>query len=529
MSMFTHSRSKRCGQGFSMIELLVVLVIMAILAAIVIPNLISSQPQRNLSAAAERFSSDIRYCRAKAEATGHNIYLGFLYTPFAGQIDAGLDANGDAVDPTAGLGSTNNTSFDNPANPGVQRTCTEYYVVEERPRTLRVDGSGRNESEPEYNPTTGFGRNITVPMRYIDWVNWYYAWSSNSTYANGQVMPYPVEPQFPYRRSETLASGVFPDPTLGPFNDLAAPLAAYPQFIRGAAGNYVTNFSGADGTSLSSPVAGSWGAADRDDQQFKIFCVADQAEILSYDDNAVAATSGKRFFDGSRDHPYLNQVVKDYILLKRVKLPAHTTFLNPWRSEWVVGWDGPVNNRKYVVKSAAFLQHLWSFKPGGNVTLADWSYEPEPFPPGAVSGFNQLVHGRVKEIDNMPTVRPIWLVLNECLDFGQPELYTWGGRNFSSEMSVLRNAKKANLTASARMFMLWPLNGKFFVDEYTPNDSSRMRGKDDVLLDMSYYASGAGALSSTSINGGELSAGAEEYGWAQNFLCSPATVDHIQR
>ncbi len=527
--MFTLCRNKRCGRGFSMIELLVVLVIMAILAAIVIPSLISSQPQRNLSAAAERFASDIRYCRAKAEATGHNLYLGFLYTPYAGQIDAGLDNNGDAIDPTGGVGSSTNSAFDNPANPGVQRTCTEYYVVEERPRMLRVDGNGRNESEPEYNPSTGFGRNVTVPMRYIDWVNWYYAWSGNGTYANGQVIPYPVEPQFPYRRTLTLAAGVFPDPKAGAFNAAAVPLAAYPQFIRGATGDYVSNFSGADGTALASPVAGDWGAADPLDQQFKIFCVSDQAEILSYDDNIVDGATNKRFFDGSRDHPYLNQVVHDYILLKRVKLPEHTAFLNPWRSEWVVGWDGAANNRKYVVKSAGFLQHLWNFKPGGNVVLADWSYEPEPFPPGSVNGLNQLAHGRVKEIDNMPTVRPIWMVLNECLDYGQPEQYAWGGRNFSSEISVLRNAKKANLSASARMFMLWPLNGKFYVDEYTPNDSARLRGKDDVLLDMSYYASGAGALSTTSPNGGEMSAGAEEYGWAQNFLCSPAAADHIQR
>src|SRR5688572_27114936 len=64
-------------RGFSLIELLVVVTILAILMAIVIPSLISSQPQRNLAAASERFGLDVKFAMQTAQSTGNDVIIGF--------------------------------------------------------------------------------------------------------------------------------------------------------------------------------------------------------------------------------------------------------------------------------------------------------------------------------------------------------------------------------------------------------------------------------------------------------------------
>lgn len=547
--MLANNRTQRYGQGFSLIELLVVLVIMAILAAIIVPSLIASQPERNMSAASERFASDLRYCRAKAEATGQNIYLGFIYSPWEGQIDAGLDrATGDPIDQQTVSQISGANYFRNPANPGIGRTCTEYYIVQERPRTMRVsavlDGNGRptgvehKECEPAFNPSNVIvGKN--APVSYIDWLNWYDSWDNGATYANGQPMPYPEEPRFPYRRTQ---SSVILDPKLGPLNRYTVPLVAYPQYIINGQADYLSNFSNADASSLASPVGGDWSAGDPEDQQFKVFCTADETAILGWDDGALEPGTGLRYFSDASDYDMLDDTVIDYVLLKRIKLPDHVYFINPWRSQWVVGWEdqGP-NSRKYVTKTVAFMQHLFQFTAKGKVSLCDWSYAPLELNDGNRDYRSSLYHGSIVTVDNMPTIRPIWLILDECLDFAQPENYTYPGGVYagqaSSEISVLRNAKKANLSANGRMYSLWPANGKFYVDEYVPNDAARRtfidqyspQDKDSLFLDMTRYISGNGALDSDTPSGSEMSAGAEELGWAQDFLCAPGTADHIQR
>jgi hypothetical protein len=350
-----------------------------------------------------------------------------------------------------------------------------------------------------------------------------------------------VEPQFPYKAAWSAAGGVV-DPRAGSFNCFAVPLVAYPQYLlpygstpHARTADYASNFVGVDVDSFSSPAAGDWGAGDAADQQFKMFCIADEAEILNYDDGVLDAT-GRRFYDRSRDNARLDQTVVDYVLLKIAKLPDHVTFLNPWRSEWVVGYH--TSPRDYVVRDLGFIQHLFAFTPAGEVELADWTYEPVPFPPATSGKDNLLVHGRVKVVDNLPTMRPVWMVVEECLDHSQPEVINWGGIPRGSEISLLRDAKKANLSANGRMFMMWPLNAKYYVDDYAPNDWGQRKDdgatpdpdNPDLNLDLAdYYGGAADETAQATPEGWQLVSGALELGWAQNFLASPYVPDNVQR
>ena len=91
--------AERVTRGFSLIELLVVLLIFAILIGIAVPTLTANLPERHLAAAGDMFANDINYARAKAQSTGNPVYLAFVTQPDARQVDAGRDASGNALDP----------------------------------------------------------------------------------------------------------------------------------------------------------------------------------------------------------------------------------------------------------------------------------------------------------------------------------------------------------------------------------------------------------------------------------------------
>lgn len=480
----TGSRPQR--RGFSLVEILVVLLILAILISIVVPTLIATQPQRNLAAASERFANDINYCRSKAEATGNSIYMAFECQVDEDSVEGYYEENTNSFLDSP---SRNGNSYIAPGNPGVKRTATAYYIVEARPRT-NGDGSA---------------------YTYLDWLNDYDAWNAG----NGE---YPVEPLFPFSTEDTAISGTLPDPGLGSFNAFAAPLSVFPQnMITGNAGTtYQQRHFNQVGLA-----GGDWRSGDPGDQIYKTFCVADEAEILSYDQNTgdvnidrfpAGDPNGERTYDptpgglngtngGSLgDHPRLQQQVVDYVLLKRVELPEHVFFINPWQNYFVTGWYDNGGGVNYVRQDMQFLQYLWAFDATGEVKLRQWGYDPEPFPSGDYTG---LVHGLPLDVgSNYPVVRMMWMALDECLDF-------------TGSSSVIPSNKKSQQESSGRMFGLWPMNGKHFVEDYAPNDLTRQINPDDPALDV------GNVNNIDQGDQGNFPSYQREVAYSQNFLVAP--------
>jgi len=491
MSLWDHTRH----EGFSLVEILVVLLIFAILTSIAVPTLIASQPQRNLAAAGDRFANDFNYCRAKAQSSGNEVYLGFIFQPDELQIQGVWDDD-DNLPPYQNIPSKIGESFVNPANPGVSRVAKEYFIVEARPRSKPVYADEKDPSAGHYDL---LGQE---PYTYLDWLIDYDEW-----YAVGG--PYPVEPLFPYDPVKT-SIGALADPTVGPFNSLAAPLVHFPQDMRGGSGGegYDTRFQALPNE--------PWLDGNVDDQQFKLFCIADQAEIMAYD------VDGDRAYTKGIDHPRLIDQVKDYILLKRVELPEHVYFINPWRNYWVLGWEEVLDLNTpdpddtivlYDRHDMQFLQYLWEFRKDESgvvsVSLAEWTYDPEAFPDG---NYTDLNHGTIAIRDDVPTIRSMWMVTDECIDFSDNTTSYDGSTALGARANLVSN-KKSNLGAHGRIFTFWSLNGKYYVDDYTPNDSAREINENDPRLNMRYEYNG-----NPEDEIEEMPLVSREFGYSQNFL-----------
>jgi type IV fimbrial biogenesis protein FimT len=76
-------RSKTGAGGFSLIEMMVVVLILAIVAAIAIPNLIAWRSGMNLRAAVDILRSDLESARARAVKENARVTVAFI--PTAGQ------------------------------------------------------------------------------------------------------------------------------------------------------------------------------------------------------------------------------------------------------------------------------------------------------------------------------------------------------------------------------------------------------------------------------------------------------------
>jgi len=173
------------ASGFSLIELLVVITILAILMAIVIPSLISTQPTRNLAAASERFGLDVKYAQQTASSTGNDVIIGFDFDVNPKNIEDARNSDGTVIS-----SNINGTEFINPGNPGAARVATRYYIIEARKRWRdEVLVGGASAGQPNFQRSDQ--PSYLIPFTYLDWLDLYDA------YNNGRLPSPPVEPLFP--------------------------------------------------------------------------------------------------------------------------------------------------------------------------------------------------------------------------------------------------------------------------------------------------------------------------------------------
>ena len=100
--------------GFSLAELMVVLVIIAILMAISVPVIKNGQSQRELANSVAYMSTNLQWAMAEARKSGQTIYMGFKWRYDRNQIEAPLDYDVNSDSPLDG---------GPPDNPGIARVA----------------------------------------------------------------------------------------------------------------------------------------------------------------------------------------------------------------------------------------------------------------------------------------------------------------------------------------------------------------------------------------------------------------------
>jgi len=424
--------------GFTLTELLVVLLIIALAISIAVPAIMGGRNQRVLVASASRLSSDIQWAMTEAKKSGTNIYLAFKYD-FSRDEILGHEAGPagtvfDRDDPTY-----LNGRFRPPDNPGVQRIATGYYLVQEQPRfwsTPQVPSGNIPSLELPAEAT---------PYTYLDFLN-----ELDKFLSDPNTFFAPKEPQYPFDPGKTAARGGAVSGSN--VNRASVPRIFYPLAMDSPSSTYYASFIG------DAFESGSLDLSLPERQPNKVFCVADRDEILLYDRYDPSPADGVRTYEPGVDHPRLIEQIYDYILLREVDLPKGVYLINPWKNLF------PVGENPRVYADFQFLQFIYRISPDGSFRVYEWTYDPEPFPDNTTTG---LVHGHLSLRLSTPDFIYFFLIIDEVVN---PE------ENFN-----IMDTRRAQNEDSGRVITVWPLNSRVTIDPYAPNDSSRPMTPDDDL------------------------------------------------
>ena len=508
--------------GFTLVELLVVLVIIGILLAIALKGLVGKQGQRQLTASIDTFASDMRWARTQAAKTGNTLYVAFLYSPDAGQLlPPGSTQDPINEDPSNFSQKVWGTGVAIPPdNPGIRRACKGYVVVEARPRfhagppPPNVRNNPANSSGylwSEWGSLAADGVKYAVsagkPYTYRDLLG--DLWMATEGYP-GSYSP-PLEPIYP--RNDALTNKLLDEASVARddanVNSDSVPLIFYPFQLYGdsSSGTTYQVSSGFLGDDYTTAVANDDLAFFRSPsvQACKVFDTANRNEIIQYNVNYRGANAetktladgsvveDQRYDEDQGDHPRMNDQIVDYVQILRRDLPEHVLLVNPYKARFLVYHSGNPNAANGVYRETfQFLQYLIAIDPQGKMALKQWDFNPEYFPQGSPQNDANLVHGNVEERTGIPLVRTVFMVTDDALDFN----------GASAQIAV--NAA-ANLEADGRTFTYWPLSGKYYVDAYPPNDKLFFIADNDNRLNIMNAASGFGKY-------------IPSYGYQRNYL-----------
>lgn len=506
--------------GFSLVELMVVILIISILLAVAVSGFVGQQPQRELISSIDSFANDLRWAHSQAAKTGNNIYLAFIYDYDPNQIVPPFDFTTLAPVPPG------TTIWDTgiavpPDNPGVKRTCKGYIIVEARPRFHQGAPSNRgvaNRADFLYSEWGAIGvdgdqfsKAQGTPYTYRDYLGDFWM----AQFIGGYKTP--LEPIYPL--NDELTNKMLRNRGLARddsnINRESVPEVFYPFVLypglsgsltyQSASGYSGTGYLTALANITDNPSSAYTFFTRADIQGCKVFNQASRSEILLYNDDytneSISApgfgTLEAQTYDPGVDHPRMNDQIIDYVMIYKRTLPEHVFFMNPANSKYQVRWNSNTNIEEW--HDFQFLQFLIGVTPQGRMMQHQWGFSPEYFPvpdpanPGNPNPKdNDLIHGNLQLRTGIPELRTVFLVTDEVVEFTGPS-------------ATIADNAAANREGNGRLYTYWPLSGKYYIESYTPNDRQFRIPAYDPRLDEADAQSGFGRY-------------IPHYGYERNFL-----------